>query len=281
MSALPAHVLTPAEIAAWHRDGFVLRRAVFAIGETERLLADADLAMARCRDAARSDAAQYFTFANADSGSASIAAGLDHSGTAFEALCRDPRVIDPVFQLFGEQQYIHHAKLMNKTAFTGIAWLWHQDYGYWQDIGSVRPDMVSAMVFLDAARRDNGCLLVMPGSHRRGRHEHRCGGDTGGGLSQTHLPAPILRELCARHPIVAIEAEPGDLLLFDCNLAHASGHNLSADDRRAVIVAYNTDANRPAAHRDWPLVRRGAEGAISGFRTRGEWAPQPVAAPSR
>ncbi len=275
------HALAPAEIAAWHRDGFVLRRGAFTIDETGRLLADADLAVTRCREAAQHDPAQYFTFANAAGGSASIAAGLDHNGTAFEALCRDPRLIDPVFQLFGDRQYIHHAKLLNKAAFTGIAWLWHQDYGYWQDMGSIRPDMVSAMVFLDPARRDNGCLLVMPGSQREGRHEHRCGGDAGGGLAQTHLPGPAMRDLCARYRIHAIEAEPGDLLLFDCNLVHASGHNLSERDRRAAIVAFNSDANRPTAHRDWPLVERGEVDAISGFRTRASWIPQSAAPGSR
>jgi ectoine hydroxylase len=270
-----SRALDPAELERWSRDGYVLRRGAFARDEVERLLADAELAIARCREANAVDRKQYFLFENASGGSASICAGLDHSGTAFEALCRDPRLLDPARQLFGERQYIHHAKLMNKVAFAGVAWLWHQDYGYWQDMGSVRPDLFSAMLFLDEATSENGCLQVMPGSHRGGRVPHRTDGDTGGGLRQTHIGGAAMRDLCRRHRQLSILAAPGDLLLFDCNLVHASGHNLSPSDRRAAIVAYNADANRPGAHGGWPLAERGQEGDLLAFRTRDRWVLQP------
>ena len=37
----------------------------------------------------------------------------------------------------------------------------------------------------------------------------------------------------------------GSLVVFDCNLLHASGHNLSAQDRWQAYFCYNTVANRP------------------------------------
>ena len=46
-------------------------------------------------------------------------------------------------------------------------------------------------------------------------------------------------------PPVAIKSQPGDAVIFDCNLLHASGHNLSADDRWQAYLCYNTCANRP------------------------------------
>lgn len=266
--------LSPEERAAWSRDGFVLRRGCFDAEECARLLADAELAITRCRDAHAVDRSQYFLFADASGEQAMICAGLDHSGTAFEAMCRDPRLVDPAMQLFGTAQYIHHAKLMNKRAFEGTAWLWHQDYGYWQDMGSVRPDMCSVMVFLDRAALDNGCLLVIPGSHRGGRLPHRRDGDTGGGLKQVFLPAESVASLCRGREPLPIEAAPGDVLWFDCNLAHASGHNLSPRHRRAAIVAFNADHNRPPQHRGWPLVMRGAPDAIRTYRTRATWSLQ-------
>jgi ectoine hydroxylase len=269
-----SYPLRGAELEAWNELGYVLRRRAFSAAEVGRLLQDADLAIGRCKQAAEVDAEQYFIFANASGDTASICAGLDHSGTAFEALCRDPRLVDAAFQLFGERQYIHHAKLMNKKAFDGVAWLWHQDFGYWQDMGSIRPEMFSAMLFLDRATVDNGCLQVLPGSHREGHLPHRKDGDTGGGLRQTYVGDAIMSRMCQRYRPTPILAEPGDVLFFDCNLLHASGHNLSPQDRRAVIVAFNSDANRPAMHRGWPAVERGGFGGILDYQTRGEWRLQ-------
>jgi hypothetical protein len=39
-----SRALSPSELAAWERDGFVLRRGAFARDEVDRLLADASLA---------------------------------------------------------------------------------------------------------------------------------------------------------------------------------------------------------------------------------------------
>ena len=60
------------------------------------------------------------------------------------------------------------------------------------------------------------------------------------------VPKPMLREIMARHRApVAITGRPGTVVLFDCNLVHASGHNLSAHDRLQVYVVYNPVTNRP------------------------------------
>lgn len=252
-----------------------MRKSVFSTQEVDRLLQDGELAAKRCKEASAIDQKQYFMYNNASGQTMSIYAGLDHTGTAFEAMCRDPRIIDPAFQLFGEQQYIHHCKFMNKKAFDGIAWLWHQDYGYWQGMGSVKPDMFSVMVFLDHAVPENGCLTVLPGSHKLGRLPHREDGDTGGGLTMTFLSNSTMKEVCARIKPLPITCAPGDCIFFDCNLMHSSGHNLSPYDRRASIVAYNTDENRPGVHKGWPLVRPGRVEDILNFQTDQNWTPGP------
>jgi ectoine hydroxylase len=264
---------TPDELLRWRDDGYVIRRRVFSSAEVERLLRDSGLAAQRCKEAAKFDKQQYFMFNNSSGSSLSIYAGLDHTGTAFEAMCRDPRLVDAAFQLFGARQYIHHCKFMNKKAFDGIAWLWHQDYGYWQTMGSIRPDMFSAMVMFDPATPDNGCLTVLPGSHKLGRLEHRDDGDTGGELMMTFLPNSTMQNVCETFKPLPLESEPGDVIFFDCNLMHCSGHNLSPRDRRAAIIAFNTDANRPDAHRHWPLAGRGVVEDILDYTTETDWKP--------
>jgi len=69
--------------------------------------------------------------------------------------------------------YHWHSKVMLKEAEKGGTWEWCQDYGYWYHDGCPYSRMVSAMLALDKATRENGCLKVMVGSHLLGRLEHR------------------------------------------------------------------------------------------------------------
>ena len=51
----------------------------------------------------------------------------------------------------------------------------------------------------------------------------------------------------------------GTAVLFHCNVLHASGHNLSAEDRWHIYVSCNRVANRPPlrndARPDWVVSR--------------------------
>ncbi|MDB4473487.1 phytanoyl-CoA dioxygenase family protein [Opitutaceae bacterium] len=92
--------------------------------------------------------------------------------------------------------------------FTGET-TWHRD--------SEMPGNAFAKVafYLDPVARDTGCLRVMPGSHLEGslvewREETFRDSDDQWGLSQRDLPA------------VALESQPGDVLVFNHRLMHAS-----------------------------------------------------------
>ena len=58
-------------------------------------------------------------------------------------------------------------------------------------------------------------------------------------------PADMKRMIKEHGEPVAITGKAGSLTVFDCNLMHASGHNLSANDRWQAYFCYNTCANRP------------------------------------
>ncbi len=66
-----------------------------------------------------------------------------------------------------------HSKLMQKEPRVGGAWEWHQDYGYWYKNQFMFPDeLISVMIALTPANRENGCLQVIQGSHKMGRVNH-------------------------------------------------------------------------------------------------------------
>jgi ectoine hydroxylase len=161
------------------------------------------------------------------------------------ALVRLPRTLGVARQVLKDDKlYLHHTKCNLKTSIDGSVWPWHQDFGSWKLDGIRRPDLATMMVSLDAAEPVSGCLYFLPGSHKEGRHEAYF--DTSTAYHLWAVPQEATRERIRRHgPPVAIAAKPGDAVIFDCNLLHASGHNLSAENRWQAYLCYNTVANRP------------------------------------
>jgi ectoine hydroxylase len=93
-------------------------------------------------------------------------------------------------------------------------------------------------LFLAEANEFNGPLMFIPRSHRRGRLE------AGHDVTTTSYPlwtidnATITR-LVQEGGIVAPKGPPGSILLFHCNLVHASGSNLTPWSRWIVYLSLN------------------------------------------
>ena len=175
----------------------------------------------------------------------------------FRKLSCDPRISGSVQQVVNSDVYIWHSKLNVKDAFEGTVWLWHQDYGYWKWDG-VDPKLISVMVFLDRATLSNGCLMVVAGSHHWGRQEHYPDEVTTS-YKQWCIDTETLKQRLTEEMIHQIVGQPGDVLFFDCNLVHGSGHNMSPLPRRTWIVVYNDVNNQPrpvdSPRPDWVVSR--------------------------
>ena len=154
-------------------------------------------------------------------------------------MSRSQKIVSAVKQLLGGEVAHFHSKVMQKAPFTGGAWEWHQDYGYWYKDGFLYPDMLSVMIALTPSIIENGCLQVLPGSHKMGRVEHLNTGEQVGADAEKVEAYSKLRE------IVYCELQPGDGLFFHCNLLHSSGQNRSANPRWSIISAYNKISNKP------------------------------------
>jgi 2-aminoethylphosphonate dioxygenase len=96
----------------------------------------------------------------------------------------------------------------------------HQD----QQAGWSRyaPLFVTAMVTLDAATLENGCLEIVAGRHREGL------------IGEQWIP---LEE--AALDLQPLPTAPGDVIFFDSFVPHASRPNLSAAPRRILYLTYN------------------------------------------
>ena len=172
----------------------------------------------------------------------------DNGATAskpFRALSRAPRVLGVAQQVLGDTDlYIHHSKVNVKAAIEGSVWPWHQDYGSWKLDGIERPDMATFMVMLDDATEMSGCLYLLPGSHRWGRTEAVL--DTSTAYRLWSVTPEDMKKRMAESPApVVVDGRAGSCAIFDCNLMHASGHNLSHKDRWQAYFCFNTCVNRP------------------------------------
>lgn len=218
--------------AAFDRDGYVMCRGMFDAEEMTSLLA-------YCKADTGLD---HDTIERADAtGGKSRLALRNHltEGDAYSSIVRSRRVADTMEALLGSEIYHYHHKMMLKEPRVGGAWEWHQDYGYWYNFGCLYPDMASALLAVDRATRQNGCLQVLKGSHHLGRVDHGKTGD------QTGADMRRVEQALQRHELVDCEMQPGDVLFFHANLLHRSDKNESDAARWSLISCYNTRHNAP------------------------------------
>ena len=102
--------------------------------------------------------------------------------------------------------------------------VWHQDYYYVR--GS--ENTVTAWVPLFDVGFKEGCLLIMPGSHKDGVIAH----DTPV-LGKKHYPSSIFDK-----NVRYVEMKRGDALFFDARLLHSSGNNIGDAIRFSVQARY-------------------------------------------
>ena len=166
------------------------------------------------------------------------------------ALHADVRLLDLARWLLDDAVYVHQSRLNYKPGFDGEAFDWHSDFETWHcEDGMPAMRAVSACVLLDDNTPCNGPLMVIPGSHRR---FFPCAGETPENHHRESLrkqrygvPAPeLLTELARTFGVEAILGEAGTLVVFDCNLLHASAGNLTPLPRSNVFLVYNAVSNR-------------------------------------
>jgi Phytanoyl-CoA dioxygenase (PhyH) len=158
----------------------------------------------------------------------------------FGYLTRSKRMIEAVTPLLDSDAPVchFHSKLMQKEPRVGGAWEWHQDYGYWYKNQFMFPDqLISVMVALTKANRENGCLQVIRGSHKLGRVNHGFAGE------QVGADMSFVENALKTMELIYCELEPGDALIFHSNLLHRSEANLSEDARWSIISCYCSQSN--------------------------------------
>jgi hypothetical protein len=143
----------------------------------------------------------------------------------------DPRLLDPIRAVVGQDDIgLFTEKLNLKRARFGGKYILHQDFPYWTRQNPAAARVGTAMVMLDEANRENGCLEVAPGTHREGVQTLRETDGFGNREMDT--------DLFDHSRLVAVEAPAGSVIFFGSLLVHRSLPNRSDADRRALLYSY-------------------------------------------
>jgi ectoine hydroxylase-related dioxygenase (phytanoyl-CoA dioxygenase family) len=229
---MATQVLSAEQIALYHRDGYIVIKGFCSAAEIDRLYTTA-----LNDDAMRKNALDL----NDQSGKKTrLSLWFTPGNDVFGYLTRSEKMITRVSQLLdGDAPVCHfHSKLMQKEPKVGGAWEWHQDYGYWYKNQFMFPDqLMSVMVALTKANKENGCLQVIKGSHKLGRVNHGFSGE------QVGADMTMVNNALQTMELVYCELEPGDALFFHSNLLHRSEANLSDGPRWSIISCYSLQSN--------------------------------------
>ena len=171
----------------------------------------------------------------------------------FDALSRDPRILDMVEQVLGPDIILWLTHLFCKPGTRGREVPWHQDGQYWP----IRPQATCTVwVALDRVDRGNSAMRVIPGSHRRGDVEHATDLSPDLTLNQV-ADAQAFDEADARY----LELEIGQLSMHDVGILHGSAANTSGRRRAGLALRYmpssacfRRDLEMPATKLDWSVL---------------------------
>ena len=196
-----------------------------------------------------------------------------HLGPAVFDLLRSPRMLAAVESLIGSEIYsnpIQHVRIKppesiiakedENRARVGRTH-WHQDSG----VGLPEADetqMVTCWVAITEATPENGCLQVLPMSHREGVALHCTTTD------QVGIPEKLIEQQKA----VPIPLQPGGVLFFHPMCKHASLDNRSDAFRWSFDLRYNP-IGQPTGRPHFPgFIAQSRANPVSVLNDAEEWA---------
>lgn len=205
--------LAPADRDAFATDGFFTVEGLFTDAECDDITAEVERA------------AFELALGEAADGPLSYRPMMHLTSSALTAVATDPRWAPIVLPLVGTgDARLYWEQAVAKPAQARTELPWHQDNGY---TPLVPEEYVTCWLALDDADLDNGCLWVIPGSHRQGtvRHHNGAGPFRVGhdGPDADGVPVPVRR---------------GSVLVFSSLLMHRSGPNTTDRARLAWILQF-------------------------------------------
>ena len=201
---------------------------------------------------------------------------MSHGPSVFNLL-RNPKLLDAVEELIGPEVYsnpVQHVRIKPpERVLPEPQWrsglmaqtIWHQDQGVVIEEAD-ETDILTVWVPVTDATEENGCLTVVPGSHKRGLNVH-CDAKGEGRSGAHEIPDKLVGPSRLPLPMKA-----GDVLFMSKLTMHASLPNLSDSIRWSLDLRYNP-TGQPTGRPWFPgFVARSRSNPDSELRDPEAWA---------
>ncbi len=224
-----------AELAAFYKEtGYALLERAIEPEMVQLLRDEADSVLQRIRESGYNDSflwgGNWMPAEERGKKDVTGAHDVQYHSAAFLQLLMTPRILDCVEALIGPNIQLHHTKLIVKPPEKGAPFPMHQDCPYFPH---ELHTMLAVSIYLDDADIENGCIRVVPGSHKLGQLPTQPDGlylDTNEYPIETATPVP---------------AKAGDAAIFNYLTIHGSGLNTSSRPRRNVLIQFRAPNDRP------------------------------------
>jgi non-heme Fe2+,alpha-ketoglutarate-dependent halogenase len=167
-------------------------------------------------------------------------------------LVRNSRILDAVEDLLGPDLLVWRSIFFFKKARSAGFVDWHQDSRYWRLDSE---DVVTAWIALTESTVENGCLRVVPGSHRRPEVPHAIRFSKDNVLVRGQSAAAEVPEDQVR----CLELRPGEMSLHHVGMLHGSRANTSDSDRVGLAIRFLSPNVRRAGWRQSATLVRGKD----------------------
>jgi non-heme Fe2+,alpha-ketoglutarate-dependent halogenase len=169
-----------------------------------------------------------------------------------DQLVRSPAILDAVEDVLGPNLFCWGSQFFTKNPRDESYVSWHQDGTYW---GLSSPDVMTAWVALTPSLPENGCMRVVPGTHK----------------SQVpHADTFAESNLLSRGQEIAVEVDlaravdvvlqPGQMSLHHVLIFHGSERNQSDTRRIGFAIRYvPTHVSQSSGIRESALLVRGVD----------------------
>jgi ectoine hydroxylase-related dioxygenase (phytanoyl-CoA dioxygenase family) len=190
-------------------------------------------------------------------------------------LASQPRILDVIEALMGPDVLVLSTHVFCKypnarpsVAATQKFVAWHQDVTYW---GLEPPYALTAWYAIDDSDVENGCMRVIPGSHRDGIMEHGKSTKPGNLLSINQEVRSEVDDSSA----IDLVLQAGQISIHHGHLIHGSNSNRSDRRRCGLTIRYCPPNVKPitanSLGKPWPAVLARGEDRFKNF---GEWELQ-------
>ncbi|MFF4429723.1 phytanoyl-CoA dioxygenase family protein [Streptomyces sp. NPDC001513] len=155
-------------------------------------------------------------------------------------LVTDPRLAKIGQHFLGPNLACFTAHYICKPPYDGQPVFWHQDGSYWK----LAPmQALTVWLAIDESTTANGCLRMIPGSHKLPLHAPNLRTDKPNMLF-SEADTDLVSHWAEEQGIVDIELNPGDVSIHHPHLLHCSEANTSAKRRCGLDIGYIATSTR-------------------------------------